>query len=117
MEVKPHVSYLVTFDSTSDSVKRLLPKMYPESLFYEFSQSLYSVAREIMLELYSDRWLKIGKGERDVVTSGCVGMFLAMSFCGSVEAFEMAPSEHANDAPYNYYGRHLAADSAVDNDE
>merc|ERR1719263_2302424 len=43
-------------------------------------------------------------------------MFLALSFCESVEAFEMAPSDYASSTTYNYYGEHPSGASAQDND-
>jgi hypothetical protein len=50
-----------------------------------------------------------------MVTTGFMGMMFAMSFCDSIEAFEMAASDHANGAPYSYYTGTWVGDNASDN--
>lgn len=43
------------------------------------------------------------KGMTPHVTSGFHGMIVALSTCGSLDAYEMAPSAKAGNAPYSYY--------------
>jgi len=43
------------------------------------------------------------KGETEHPTSGFYGMLLALKYCHTVDAYEMAPSDYASISPYSYY--------------
>merc|ERR1719311_1895115 len=109
---KSGVSYLLRGDPLSEEL-RSLPSKYPESRFYGWTIRMEEEVTDVLREIYSDRWLQ--PTSCNTVTTGCMAMLFAMSFCGVVEAFEFAPSLHAADAPYHYYGMHSAGENASAN--
>lgn len=114
-DLKPDVSYLVP--TPGRKLERRLLQEFPKSRFYGFPYSLYQEVGKVLGEIYSDRWLNMSQAEHEIVTTGCVGMFFAISFCRKVESFEMVPSAIAyhENTSYNYYGKHPAGAKASDN--
>lgn len=114
VDINPNVTY-VMLSNLDDKTMLSMTEKYPEVKAYAYPWRLYTSVNEVMSFLYGDRWLKSGQGHAQIPSTGSVGVFLALSFCGSVELFEFATSNHAKDSPYNYYGRHYASKSAEDN--
>jgi len=115
VNITPGAAFVLLDAQRNAALVEPLARAHPESVFYEYPFYLYEVVQETLQGIYSDRWLTLGKGRENIATTGSIGMFLALSFCGSVEAFEMAASDYANSTPYNYYGQHLASETAQDN--
>jgi len=65
-------------ESSKRNLKSAVKKLYPTQLGYN--------------------------AETDALTTGFTGMIIALVNCGVVDAYEMAPSKYAENAPYNYFG-------------
>jgi hypothetical protein len=121
MPANPGVSYLLHFDyddALRKSMKAMLSHRFPQSNFYAIQDGLWGIAEKVMVDLYDSRWRTMGHPGFDTkVTTGAVGMFIAMSLCHTVEAYEMAPSDVAKYSRYNYYEKNNEHPGATDNSE
>jgi len=101
----PQVIYVcVLSDMGSRSAWLKLAKSRPELQLFEVPQDQMKNVAVGLRELFDH---SIFKGQRRLPTSGAMGMVLAASMCGRIEAYGMAMSQRAMDledqVAYHYY--------------
>lgn len=105
VQIQAGVSYVI-FGADSISLQKLAAQ-HPAARFYMVNPSWALAVEDILKHLYPPKWWTRGlDGHSDTPTTGAIGLLLALSFCDSVEAFEMAPSSAARLSGYNYYEPH-----------
>jgi len=105
LELNNHTVYINVLPFADDDEAQAfddLAKQHPGMRLFTASATVEHRVSLVLRHIYSDEWFR-EQGRSYMLTTGGVGMALALSLCDTVLAYGMAESEGAKNAPYHYY--------------
>mmetsp|Transcript_10779 Transcript_10779/g.19566 ORF Transcript_10779/g.19566 Transcript_10779/m.19566 type:complete len:356 (-) Transcript_10779:86-1153(-) len=105
LELNNHTVYINVLPFADDDEAQAfddLAKQHPGMRLFTASATVEHRVSLVLRHIYSDEWFR-EQGRSYMLTTGGVGMALALSLCDTVLAYGMAESEGAKTAPYHYY--------------
>jgi len=102
-----------SYDGGAEQISHAVPsgpcskfaKKFPRKPLHRVKDEILDKFTKWLLETWDPRWKDKGThGSRDTLTTGAVGMLIALSLCDEVKAYGMAASKDMSSAPYHYYG-------------